>query len=86
MRTVEVFEREYNPRGKGALKLIGHGNFHEWGVDFEEFETGPGNYTVAIVEMEDGSVLKVDPELIRFVEPNKSPPSDAESRCGRDLA
>lgn len=30
------------------------GLFHQWGNAYEEFEDGPGNYTVAIVELPDG--------------------------------
>lgn len=41
--------------------------FHHWGVDFEEFEGGPGNYTVAIVEKKDGVVKSIPAELIQFV-------------------
>ena len=44
----------------------GHGVFHQWGVDYEEFETGPGNYSTAIVEMPDGSVKNVPAEMIVF--------------------
>ncbi|WP_277963867.1 hypothetical protein [Pseudomonas sp. RIT-To-2] len=44
------------------------GRFHGWGVDYEVFETGPGNYTVAIVEMSDGSVQTLMPWLIRFLD------------------
>lgn len=32
------------------------GYFHEWGYDFEEFETGPGNFSVGIVEDENGII------------------------------
>ena len=42
------------------------GKFHQWGVNFEEFESGPANYTVAIVELDDGSVEMVPANLIRF--------------------
>ena len=45
---------------------IGDGVFHQFGVDYEEFETGPGNYSTAIVEMPDGSVKNVPVELIVF--------------------
>ena len=45
---------------------IGQGIFHQWGVDYEEFETGPGNYSTAIVEMPDGSVKNVPVEMIVF--------------------
>ena len=42
--------------------------FHQWGVEYEEFETGPGNLTVAIVELDDGSVKTVLPHWIKFEE------------------
>jgi hypothetical protein len=45
---------------------IGNGIFHAWGVDYAEFETGPGNFSTAIVEMPDGSVKNVPVELIVF--------------------
>ena len=44
----------------------GHGIFHGWGVDYEEFESGPGNFSTAIIEMPDGSVRNVPVELIVF--------------------
>ena len=67
MRKVVVYEYR---RAKGASVFekfhIGHGYFHEFGVDYEEFETGAGNYSTAIVEMPDGSVKNVPVELIVF--------------------
>jgi len=45
---------------------VGHGIFHQFGVDYEDSETGPGNYSTAIVEMPDGSVKNVHVELITF--------------------
>ncbi|MFV0422146.1 hypothetical protein [Oleidesulfovibrio sp.] len=44
------------------------GVFHCWGAEFEEFESGPGNYTVAVVEHSDGTVKLYPPEAIRFVD------------------
>ncbi|MDF3188065.1 hypothetical protein [Pseudomonas paracarnis] len=44
------------------------GKFHGWGSGYEEFESGPGNYTVAIVEFPDGKVDTVMPYLIRFLD------------------
>jgi len=44
------------------------GRFHGWGSGYEEFESGPGNYTVAIVEFPDGKVDTVMPYLIRFLD------------------
>lgn len=45
------------------------GMFHCWGSAFEEFEAGPGNYTVAIVEMPDGKIETIVAHRITFVEP-----------------
>ena len=50
----------------GGKVLEGHGIFHQWGVDYEEFENGAGNHSTAIVEMPDGSVKNVPVELIVF--------------------
>lgn len=40
--------------------------FHCWGVGYEQFEAGPGNYSTAIVEFPDGSVESVLPHEIKF--------------------
>lgn len=69
MRRVKVqkFERRGNPP-RWVRVPNGEGLFHQWGVAFEEFETGPGNYTVAIVERDDGTVETVDAGLVTFLE------------------
>lgn len=43
------------------------GLFHEWGNAYEEFESGPGNFTVALVETPDGFISEVLPQHIKFV-------------------
>jgi hypothetical protein len=43
--------------------------FHCFGSEYEEFENGVGNCTVAIVEWPDGTVGTVLPGEIRFLEP-----------------
>ena len=40
--------------------------FHCWGVGYEEFETGAGNFSVGIVEFPDGSIESVLPHEIKF--------------------
>lgn len=45
----------------------GEALFHQFGVNYEEFEEGPGNYTTAIVEWPDGQVESVPAEHVRFV-------------------
>lgn len=41
--------------------------FHEFGVSYEEFESGPGNYSTAIIELPDGTVKNVPVEDIEFI-------------------
>ena len=55
-----------------AYPLVPQGEalFHQFGVSYEEFETGPGNFTTAIVEWPDGRVESVPAEHVRFVTPN----------------
>ncbi len=43
------------------------GIFHQWGTDYEEFESGPGNFTVGIVELPDGKVIMPIARFIQFV-------------------
>ena len=66
-RKVVVYEWQ---REKGQIHYkkipVGNGIFHQFGVDYEEFENGPGNYTTAVVEMPDGSVKNVPVEMIKF--------------------
>lgn len=51
------------------IKREVHGMFHQWGVDFEEFDSGPGNYTVAIVELDDGTIVTPTTTNIKFATP-----------------
>lgn len=46
----------------------GNAIFHQWGVDYKEFEVGIGSYTVAIVEWPDGTVEEILPRFIRFID------------------
>ncbi len=41
--------------------------FHQWGVEYEEFEAGPGNNTYAIVELPNGQIVKAYVESIKFL-------------------
>ena len=67
MRKVIVF-KYHRPEGQTHYdkKPIGKGMFHQWGCDYEEFETGAGNFSTAIVEMEDGEVKNIPAEMIKF--------------------
>jgi hypothetical protein len=48
--------------------FFGNGTFHGFGVDYQEFESGAGNFSIAIVEKENGEVIKVDVEHIEFID------------------
>lgn len=69
MSTRKVVVYEYQ-KAKGASHFekvcVGNGLFHQFGVDYEEFEIGPGNFSTGIVEMPDGEVKNVPVELIVF--------------------
>lgn len=76
MRKVKIFENKRINNEKGGYLRHekvekGTGLFHQWGIDYEEFETGPGNYTVATVEMEDGTIDVFQPCMIQFIDPPK---------------
>ena len=66
-RKVVVYEYQ-KVAGKSHYEkvAVGNGIFHQFGVDYEEFETGPGNYSTAIVEMPDGIVKNIPVDLIVF--------------------
>ncbi len=42
------------------------GIFHRWGDAYEEFQSGPGNYTTAIIELPDGKIVTALPEDVQF--------------------
>jgi len=79
----KVLFKKWNPKtsekGESGIETIKpgywddefkhEGVFHQWGSAYEEFESGPGNYTVAIVEESDGTVSEIIPSNIRFIEP-----------------
>ena len=49
---------------------IHSGIFHEWGSSYEEFENGAGNYTIALIELNSGEMVKVLPENVKFDSPS----------------
>jgi hypothetical protein len=68
-RPVKVYSRSFvlqDGMATEKIESVGTGIFRKWGCDYQEFESGPGNYSTAIVEMEDGSVLNVSADLIEF--------------------
>lgn len=66
MREIKVYRWEQNP----PVKVFdSYGLFHQIGCNFDEYETGPANYSTAVVEMPDGTMRNTDIEMIEFVEP-----------------
>ncbi len=73
-----VIEKPNNPAGelrpcrairyeKGeAIEVFGR--FHRWGSQYEEFENGPGNFTTALVETEDGKVYECVADGLQFLD------------------
>ncbi len=48
--------------------FIHKGKFHKWGDAYEEFESVPGNFSVALVELPDGTMEEVQPKNIKFID------------------
>ena len=42
--------------------------FHEWSIECEELQDGIGQYPVAIVELQDGTVYTVETNKIKFID------------------
>lgn len=56
------------PGQSWVLQEVGEAAFHQFGVDFEEFESGFANFSTAILELSDGQVIQVRADLIRFID------------------
>lgn len=46
------------------------GRFHNWGCSYEEFETGPGIFSTAIIELDNGQIVNCAAETVRFLDRN----------------
>lgn len=76
MRQVEITRRKWvqNPKGGGGYEYPppSSGYFHCFSTAYMEFNSGPGQYPVALVELMDGTVEEVTVDLLRFTsEPPK---------------
>lgn len=60
MRSVKVYENSKKE------KLLTRGKFHQWANTSKWTSEGVANYTSAIVELEDGTVIEADIEQVRF--------------------
>lgn len=55
--------------GKWERLFFEKGFFHAWGINYEEFGNGAGNYSVAIVELPNGEIIMPCATDIKFLEP-----------------
>ena len=60
-------QQEGTHRLRYVLEPQGEAVFHQFGVGYEEFESGPGNFTTAIVGWPDGRVESAPVEHIKFI-------------------
>ena len=71
MRLVEFWEWEVKKHETGGLMRVKGplqtGWFHAIGVNYEEFESGPGNFSTMIIERDDGILKSVPVQNCRFV-------------------
>lgn len=46
------------------------GNFHRWGDDFFSYESGIANFTIGIIERDNGDMEVAHVQRIRFIDKN----------------
>ncbi len=68
-REVQVLKWVKNEAGYSAKVFDCNGILIAWGVDYEELSMGVGMYTVAIVELPDGSIKTPPAEMVVFKHP-----------------
>lgn len=66
-RKVRYCIHEKTSKGNWVRIKNGEGIFHQFGVAYEEYEAGAGNYSTAIIESPDGTVLNIPVEDIEFI-------------------
>lgn len=59
---------------KGSFQEFDNATFLGFGDDYEEFESGPAQFTIAIVELPDGRVATTAPEFIQFISKKRIKP------------
>lgn len=70
MRKVEIYEwqADHDNRGSNKRVKVCEGFFHQWGVDYAEFENNAGNFSTAIIETNNGTIENIPANLIRFID------------------
>ena len=71
---------KYRIRDKDKKDFVWfEGEFIKWGVDYEEFESGAGNFTCGIIKKPDGQITMIYAEHIKFINPPKSEQGDSKN-------
>ncbi|MBK1633771.1 hypothetical protein CKO31_24135 [Thiohalocapsa halophila] len=81
-RRVQLLRREPTGQG-GRTRLVseGEGTFHAWGLDYVELDSGIGTVSVAIVELDDGTVRTwAADDALRFLDRETEPDQQSELR------
>lgn len=68
MRKVMVSRYKRQDNNSWCLEEVGEALFHQFGLDYEEFDNGAASFSSAIVEWPDGQVENVPAEHIRFLD------------------
>ena len=67
MRRCKGIKYIHSPETKKYEPTEFTGIFHGWGVDYVEFESGPGQFTCAIMELDNGKVELIPDENLTFI-------------------
>ena len=75
MRKVEVtkwkrdgYKYVKDEKGNCVREFDCIGTFHAWGIEYEEGEYGYGNFSTAIVELDNGQIVTPAANMIRFLD------------------
>lgn len=60
----EIYELD----GSAMIWKKYQGMFHQWAPQCEEFTEGPGNFTVALIELDDGTIKEAGPDKVKFLD------------------
>ena len=82
-RRCEVYEWNIKTSPRKKI-LVGTGTFHLWATDYVEFETGPGHFPAAVVEMDDGTVRSVHVEGILFIDRSRAMATYKIAKAGEE--
>lgn len=62
-----IGSHSYSRKPHYDLEEKGEALFLQWGINYEELETGVGSFSTAIIELGDGTVKNISAEHVRFI-------------------